>query len=72
MFFIPMGLLLRENDAVVAAGGVPANDLADLDLAGMVTDLAASTIGNVIGGSVLVGLVYWFLYLRTTPRGAEP
>ena len=30
----------------------------------MVANLAASTIGNVIGGSVLVGLVYWFVYLR--------
>ena len=31
------------------------------------------TIGNVIGGAVLVGLVYWFVYLRTrsTP-GAPP
>jgi formate/nitrite transporter FocA (FNT family) len=22
------------------------------------------TVGNVIGGAVLVGLVYWFVYLR--------
>ena len=28
------------------------------------TNLAAATIGNVIGGAVLVGLVYWFVYLR--------
>ena len=27
-----------------------------------------SRIGNIIGGSVLVGAVYWFVYLR--PRGA--
>jgi formate/nitrite transporter FocA (FNT family) len=26
------------------------------------------TIGNIIGGSILVGTVYWFAYLR--PRGA--
>jgi len=24
----------------------------------------AATIGNVIGGAVLVGLVYWFVYIR--------
>lgn len=71
MFFIPMGLVLREKDAVVAAAEVPAADLAGLDLTGMVTNLAASTIGNVIGGSVLVGLVYWFVYLRPAARGAE-
>ncbi|CAG0934445.1 partial putative formate transporter 1, partial [Thermoflexales bacterium] len=22
------------------------------------------TIGNIIGGAVMVGLVYWFIYLR--------
>ena len=31
------------------------------------------TIGNVIGGAVLVGLVYWFVYLRDpTARGPRP
>jgi formate/nitrite transporter FocA (FNT family) len=27
-------------------------------------NLLPVTIGNIIGGSVLVGLVYWFIYLR--------
>jgi len=31
-------------------------------------NLIPVTIGNVIGGAVLVGLVYWFVYLR---GGAE-
>jgi len=30
-----------------------------------VNNLVAATIGNVIGGAVLVGLVYWFVYVRT-------
>ena len=64
MFFIPMGLVLRENEEVVAAAHLPARELASLDLTGLSINLAASTLGNVIGGSVLVGLVYWFVYLR--------
>jgi formate transporter len=35
-----------------------------LDVRGLLTNLSASTLGNVIGGSLLVGLVYWFVYLR--------
>jgi formate/nitrite transporter FocA (FNT family) len=31
-------------------------------------NLLPVTIGNIIGGSILVGTVYWFAYLR--PRGA--
>jgi formate/nitrite transporter len=64
MFFIPMGLVLRGNDEVVAAAHLPARQLATLDLGGFLTNLASSTLGNVVGGSVLVGLVYWFVYLR--------
>jgi formate transporter len=64
MFFIPMGLVLRRHDEVVAAAHLPAHQLASLDLGGMMTNLASSTLGNVIGGSMLVGIVYWFVYLR--------
>ena len=35
----------------------------------VVRNLVPVTLGNVIGGAVLVGLVYWFVYLRT--EGAD-
>ena len=44
--------------------GLTERQLAGLDLQGFVTNLVAATIGNIIGGAVLVGLVYWFVYLR--------
>jgi formate transporter len=60
MYFIPVGLLLERD--------LPGDETIDgLDLAGFGTNLAAATIGNVIGGAVLVGLVYWFVYLRPKP-----
>ena len=41
----------------------------------MVGNLLPVTIGNIIGGAVLVGLVYWFVYLRGerpyTEHGAD-
>jgi formate transporter len=30
----------------------------------LVANLVPVTIGNIIGGSLLVGAVYWFVYLR--------
>ena len=68
MYFIPMGLILRENEEIVAAAHLPSSELASLDLAGLSMNLAASTLGNVVGGSVLVGLVYWFVYLGPGQR----
>ena len=64
MYFIPVGWLLKREPTVVAAATATEEELASLDVAGFGNNLAAATIGNVIGGAVLVGLVYWFVYLR--------
>jgi len=37
---------------------------APADVGGLVVNLAVVTVGNVIGGGGLVGLVYWLVYLR--------
>lgn len=64
LYFLPMGLVLESEPEVVRSSAVSAGDLANLDLGGVVANIAAATVGNVIGGAVLVGLVYWFVYLR--------
>jgi formate transporter len=65
MYFIPMGMLLKGEDAVVSASGLSDAQLADLDAGGFVLhNLVPVTIGNVIGGALLVGAVYWFVFLR--------
>ena len=64
MFFIPMGLALRGQAGVVEAAHLPSAELSTLDGAGLANNLVAATIGNIIGGAVLVGLVYWFVYVR--------
>jgi len=68
MYFIPAGWLIKDEGAVVRASGLTSQQLAHLDLGGFLTNLVAATIGNVIGGAVLVGLVYWFVYLRSETR----
>ncbi|MGB9920967.1 MAG: formate/nitrite transporter family protein, partial [Moorellales bacterium] len=71
MYFLPVGLLLKGHaDLMVlaarAAGGPLDPTL--LSLAGLLRNLVPVTLGNVVGGAVLVGLTYWFVYLR--PPGA--
>lgn len=62
MYFIPIGLFIQQFDpAFAAASGV---DLSTLNLAAFVNNLIPVTIGNIIGGVVMVGAMYWFLYLR--------
>ena len=68
MYFLPMGLTLKGQAEAVRAAGVSAAELAKLDVGSTVANIAAATLGNVIGGAVLVGLVYWFVYLRPSQR----
>ena len=69
MYFIPIGLFLKGNPAVTEAAAVmtgkPSGDFAGLTIQTFLTkNLVPVTLGNIIGGGVLVGLVYWFVYLR--------
>jgi formate transporter len=66
MFLIPFGIFVKSDSAFVATQKVP--DLSHLTWGHFVTsNLIPVTIGNVIGGSVMVGAVYWFVYLRGRP-----
>ncbi|HEX2435388.1 MAG TPA: formate transporter FocA [Solirubrobacterales bacterium] len=68
MYFLPMGLLVKEEGSAAffdEIGKAPA-DFPDVTLANIVVDnLIPVTIGNIIGGSLMVGLVYWLVYVRT-------
>jgi formate transporter len=64
MYFLPMGLLLKGEASVVHAAGLSARELQNLDVGSALLNVAASTLGSVVGCYGLVGLVYWFVYLR--------
>jgi formate/nitrite transporter len=64
MYFIPMGMLIKNKAGLATTAGLSTSQMASLDMRGLLTNLAASTLGNIVGGAVLVGLVYWFVYLR--------
>jgi formate/nitrite transporter len=49
MYFIPLGMLLSDGD---------------IAMADLFHNLLAVTMGNIVGGSVFVSLVYWLVYIR--------
>ncbi|MFN3982570.1 MAG: formate transporter FocA [Caldilinea sp.] len=67
MYFIPMAMLIKStalSEFWATVGRTPA-DFANLTMTNfLVRNLIPVTIGNIIGGAVLVGAVYWFVYLR--------
>lgn len=79
MYFIPIAILIKvfapqsfwELPALTSAG-LNAGSFPQLSLEGfLIGNLLPVTIGNIIGGSVLVGLVYWFVYLRRKKTAAK-
>ncbi|HMZ55430.1 MAG: formate/nitrite transporter family protein [Nitrospira sp.] len=56
MFFLPLGFALTAGSS------------ASFSILDALSNLALVTLGNIIGGTVLVALVYWFIYLRTNPE----
>ncbi len=59
MFFLPIGL------AVAWFAHAP------LSFGAAFANLALVTVGNVLGGTILVALVYWFVYLRSAVGAVE-
>ena len=79
MYFIPIGLFIKAGapDTFWNQIGKTAGDFANLTWGNFfLSNLLPVTLGNIIGGAVMVGLVYWFIYLRPSwtghPAGSEP
>jgi formate transporter len=68
MYFIPLGLFIKGFDpAFVAKSGI---DLTGLTWGSFLwNNLLPVTIGNIIGGGLMVAAVYWTVYLRQ-PKAA--
>ncbi len=68
MYFIPIGLLMKGEPAVLNAATAlldKAPDITNLTWQNFLyKNLLPVTIGNIIGGGVLVAAVYWFIYQR--------
>ena len=73
MYFITMGLLVKSSAPAEfwSQIGSSADAFANLTWGNFfLHNLVPVTLGNIIGGALMVGLVYWFIYLRPTWTGA--
>ena len=66
MYFFPMALLLKWHGLALPPGGEA------ITVGGMVENLVPVIAGNIFGGSILVALIYWAIYLRGRVRPGEP
>lgn len=64
MFILPLGMLAAANPDIVAAAHATPQMLANLSFDHALRNIMAATLGNIVGGSVLVALMYRLVYLR--------
>jgi formate transporter FocA len=67
MYFIPIGLLIKDfagQDFWTLIGKTPADYSSVTWTSFLWNNLLPVTIGNIIGGAVLVAAVYWLIFLR--------
>ena len=73
MYFIPLALFVKyggDPKFFETIGKTPA-DFPHLTWGNLFTaNLIPVTIGNIIGGGLMVGLIYWFVYLRKEAKPA--
>ena len=61
MFFLPMGVVAKDVLGIAYTGSA---DLANLNWGGVFYNISAATLGNIVGGAVFIGLLYWIAYRK--------
>lgn len=65
MYFIPYALFIKAFDPLFVKGLTGLANYDSLTWSGFILkNLVPVTLGNIIGGSIFVAMVYWFIYLR--------
>lgn len=77
MYFVPLGWLIQTgaSDSFWASIASSPTEFSDITWSAfLLSNLLPVTIGNIIGGGVLVGAVYWFVYLQpaTEAKAGDP
>ena len=71
MYLIPVGIFIKSDAAFWASKGVDLAAYSKLTWSNfLITNLIPVTLGNIIGGGLFVGGIYWMIYLRPTKNPA--
>ena len=72
MYYIPAGIFAKGNPQWVNAAmnlGVSAEKIAELNWESfLIQNLLPVTLGNIVGGALFVGGIYWFVYHKNTTK----
>ena len=65
MYYFSIGMMAKTNELFLETSNLTPDKIAALNLHNIIfNNLIASTLGNIVGGSIFVGLAYWAVYKR--------
>ena len=66
LYFLPYALAIKTwaGQEFWNSIGQDATAYAGLTISSAMHNIVVATVGNLVGGSLMVGAVYWFVYLR--------
>jgi formate transporter len=66
LYLLPYGLAIKAwaGPEFWVLIGQETSAYAELTADGALHNIVVATLGNLVGGSLMVGAVYWFVYLR--------
>ena len=70
MYFLTFSLMIKDDPMLLSAmktAGITV-DTSNIDYIGVLNNLVPVTLGNIVGGCIFVGLVYWLAYLRNNRK----
>jgi len=69
MYYIPAGILAKVNPSWVTESHLSPAALANLNWGNfIINNLVPVTLGNIVGGSIFVVGIYWFVYIKNNPK----
>lgn len=63
MFMIPLTIVASLDPEIISASGLGTEALQNLTLSGFVSNLIPVTLGNIFGGTIMVGMSLYVVYL---------
>lgn len=62
MYYFSIGIIAKGNPSIVKASGLTSEQLSNLNFNGIISNMIPVTLGNIIGGAIVVSGIYWLVF----------
>lgn len=62
MYYFSIGIIAKGNPSIVKASGISKEKLSNLTFKGIFCNMLPVTLGNIIGGAIIVSGIYWLVF----------